>query len=274
MIVSPTSPSIAIPNEPSSTPKRQLRGVAIRGLSKTFATRDGRDIHVLDDINLDLPDGGVTCIIGASGCGKSTLLRVIAGLDKDYEGLVTLNDQPIAGPGLDRGIVFQDHRLVPWMTVEQNVALALHRINEKRRHDIVRQNLELVGLTAFSRAYPSQISGGMAQRVAIARALAHQPSVLLLDEPFGALDALTRLQLQEELLAIHGKAAITTVLVTHDIEEALYLGDRIAVLSSRPGRILSTIDINLPRPRDRAHADFSALRLSLYEQFFHHSKVS
>jgi sulfonate transport system ATP-binding protein len=247
-------------------------GLRVHHLSKHYLDGASRVVQALDDIDIVFPEGSVTCVVGASGCGKSTLLKILAGLEGGFSGTATLANVPISGPGLERGIVFQDHRLLPWMTVEQNIALALHRESASRRHEIVAQKLELVGLSAFRDAYPAQLSGGMAQRVAIARALAHQPRVLLLDEPFGALDAITRLQLQDELLSIREKEKITTVLVTHDIEEALYLGDRIVVLSSRPGKVRAVLDIDLPRPRDRGHAQFAAMRLSLYEQFFHHAR--
>lgn len=244
----------------------------VRNLGKEYLDGNGRGVRALEGIDLVFPEGSVTCVVGASGCGKSTLLKILAGLEGGYGGSATLGGQPITGPALDRGIVFQDHRLLPWMTVAENVALALHREPAQRRHEIVDRKLRLVGLSAFRDAYPSQLSGGMAQRVAIARALAHQPRVLLLDEPFGALDAITRLQLQDELLDIREKERITTVLVTHDIEEALYLGDRIAVLSSRPGTVRAMLDVDLPRPRDRGEARFAAMRLSLYQEFFHHAR--
>ncbi len=247
-------------------------GLGVHHLSKHYIDGTGYAVSVLEDIDLVFPEGSVTCVVGASGCGKSTLLKILAGLEGDFSGSATLAGKPIKGPDLERGIVFQDHRLLPWMTVEQNILLALHRESAQTSREIVAQKLELVGLTAFRDAYPAQLSGGMAQRVAIARALAHQPRVLLLDEPFGALDAITRLQLQDELLNIREKEKITTVLVTHDIEEALYLGDRIAVLSSRPGKVRAVLNVDLPRPRDRGKAQFAAMRLSLYEQFFHHAR--
>lgn len=242
--------------------------LAVHNLSVTYPLADGTALQALQGIDLNFVDGGVTCILGASGCGKSTLLRTLAGLEATYSGSASLDGAPITQPGLDRGLVFQDHRLVPWMTVEQNIALSLHRLAPEQRARRIQEKLALVGLQAFAGAYPASLSGGMAQRVAIARALAHEPRVLLLDEPFAALDAMTRLQLQDELLTICQRTRITAVLVTHDIEEALYLGDRIAVLSSRPGRVISTLEVDLPRPRDRAHADFAALRLSIYQRFF------
>ncbi|HVR50315.1 MAG TPA: ABC transporter ATP-binding protein [Pseudorhodoferax sp.] len=243
-------------------------GLALRHVGVEFAARDGARVRALQDVSLDFAAGAVSCIIGASGCGKSTLLRILAGLETRHTGLACLDGAPIARPGLDRGIVFQDHRLVPWMTVRQNLALALHGHSAAGRGEAIDAALALVGLQSFGEAFPHQLSGGMAQRVAIARALVHRPRVLLLDEPFGALDALTRMQLQDALLRIHAHERITTVLVTHDIEEALYLGDRIAVLSSRPGRVIADFAVDLPRPRRRSDPALAARRTEIYQDFF------
>ncbi|EER59653.1 ABC transporter related protein [Acidovorax delafieldii 2AN] len=251
-------------SDPHTTPF----GISLRHIGVTFESRERSRVQALQDVSLDLAAGEVSCIIGASGCGKSTLLRILAGLETRHAGQASLDGQPIGQPGLDRGIVFQDHRLVPWMTVRQNLELALHRALPQERGNAIANALALVGLQAFESAYPYQLSGGMAQRVAIARALVHRPRVLLMDEPFGALDALTRIQLQDALLRIHERERITTVLVTHDIEEALYLGDRIAVLSSHPGRVIAAFPIELPRPRDRAHPAFAAIRADIYQRFF------
>ena len=243
-------------------------GLALRHVAVEFAARDGSRVRALQDVSLDFPAGAVSCIIGASGCGKSTLLRILAGLETRHSGQASLDGAPITRPGLDRGIVFQDHRLVPWMTVRQNLALALHDQSAAARDAAIASALVLVGLQSFEQAFPHQLSGGMAQRVAIARALVHRPRVLLLDEPFGALDALTRMQLQDALLRIHEHERITTVLVTHDIEEALYLGDRIAVLSSRPGRVIADFAVDLPRPRRRSDPALAARRTEIYQDFF------
>jgi ABC-type nitrate/sulfonate/bicarbonate transport system ATPase subunit len=214
----------------------------IRGLTKRYRV-SGTPFTALQDIDLSVAPGEFVSIVGASGCGKSTLLRLIVGLERQFDGDIRLDGRPIAGPGLDRAIVFQEHRLFPWLTAEENVALGLLKSNrpaaDKRR--LVREHLELVGLGAFAGTYPSQLSGGMSQRVAIARALVNRPRILLLDEPFGALDALTRSHLQAELLRIVRAEGITAILVTHDVEEALYLGDRVVVMHPRPGRIASII---------------------------------
>ncbi|MBO4970508.1 MAG: ABC transporter ATP-binding protein, partial [Pseudomonas sp.] len=187
----------------------------------------------------------------------------------EYEGRILLNGQPIDGTGLERGIVFQDHRLFPWLNVEQNVAVALKNspLSTKEKRDTVREHIELVGLQDFIDAYPHQISGGMAQRVAIARGLVNRPSVLLLDEPLGALDALTRARLQGELQNIWAKEKITMILVTHDVDEAVFLGDRVVVMQPNPGRIRRILDIDLPRPRNRSDSRFIALRDDVLSDF-------
>ncbi len=233
----------------------------IRHVSKRFAVA-GQAVQALEDIDLSVTPGEFIAIVGASGCGKSTLLRLLVGLESDYEGDIRLDDRRLDRPGLDRAIVFQEHRLLPWLTAEGNVALGLLKSDlpaeQKRR--AVREHLELVGLGDFAKAYPSQLSGGMAQRVAIARALVNRPRILLLDEPLGALDALTRARLQEELLRIVRHEGITAILVTHDVDEAVYLGDRIVVMRPRPGRIAAVLPVPLPSPRSRSDPAFVALR--------------
>jgi len=204
--------------------------------------------------------------VGGSGCGKSTLLRIIAGLERDFQGSVRLGGSPITGPGLDRGYVFQEPRLFPWLTVEGNVGFGLE--GRPDREELVRQHIDLVGLQGFERGFPHQLSGGMAQRAAIARALVGLPQVLLLDEPFGALDALTRIRMQQEVLRIWEAERTTVILVTHDIDEAVYLADRVVILSPRPGSIRRIVNVDLPRPRDRASHDFTQIRQRIYSEFF------
>ncbi|MUO81271.1 ATP-binding cassette domain-containing protein [Agrobacterium vitis] len=255
---------------PATPPAATDHTLLVQGVSKSFSRPDGSEVRALDHVDLVVRDGSVTCIIGASGCGKSTLLRIVAGLEPQFGGTVLLGGRPLKGPGLDRGIVFQDHRLVPWMTVEANIAFSLHRLPKAEQRRVVTEKLKLVGLEGFGRSYPHQLSGGMAQRVAIARALAHQPDLLLLDEPFGALDALTRLQMQDEVLRIRHTDNLTTVLITHDIEEAIYLADEIVVFSDRPGRVRARFTVELPHPRDRGDPAFARLRHELHAQFFHH----
>jgi ABC-type nitrate/sulfonate/bicarbonate transport system ATPase subunit len=234
----------------------------IRSLDKEYPLREGGSLKVLQGISLSLKPGEFVSLLGPSGCGKSTLLRLIMGLEEDYAGQILLDGRRVAGTSLDRGIVFQEHRLFPWLTVEQNVALSLLNagISKEEKRRTVAEHIALVGLQGFEKAYPHQLSGGMSQRVAIARALANRPEVLLLDEPFGALDALTRARLQQELQRIWEAEGITAVLVTHDVEEAIYLGDRVVVMEPRPGRIKRVFAVDLPRPRDRGAYAFSSLR--------------
>jgi ABC-type nitrate/sulfonate/bicarbonate transport system ATPase subunit len=233
----------------------------LRHVDKSYEV-DGRVLEVLIGIDLIVEPGEFVSLVGASGCGKSTILRLIVGLDIEHGGDILLDGRPVTGPGLNRGIVFQEHRLLPWLTIEQNVGLSLAATNRPAAEcaRLVRDHINLVGLQGFERAYPHQLSGGMAQRAAIARGLVNQPEILLLDEPFGALDALTRAHLQNELLQIWSRERITMVMVTHDVEEAVFLSDKIVVLAPRPGRIRRIIDIDLPHPRDRGDPRFIALR--------------
>jgi sulfonate transport system ATP-binding protein len=239
----------------------------IENLNKSYRV-DNDEVNALQGIDLSIGEGEFVSIVGSSGCGKSTLLRIIAGLENSYSGEVRIGGRKIGGPGLDRGMVFQEHRLVPWLTVEQNVAFGLNSLENGRKDTVVREHLELVGLAAFSKALPHQLSGGMSQRVAIARALVNNPQLLLLDEPFGSLDALTRIQLQQEILRIWEVERTTMVLVTHDIDEAIFLGDRVVVMSSRPGTIKKIVPVHLPRPRDRSSYDFVQIRKEIYTEFF------
>lgn len=239
----------------------------IQGLTKTFSV-NGSTVTALQDISLTVRRGEFVSIIGSSGCGKSTLLRIIAGLETDYEGSAEFEGTPIQGPGLERGVVFQEHRLFPWLTVRQNVAFGLGNSTSQSDWESVDEHIDLVGLNGFEHAYPHQLSGGMAQRASIARALANRPQALLLDEPFGALDALTKIQMQQEILRIWQTEQATMVLVTHDIDEAVFLGDRVVIMSSRPGTIKKTIPVELSRPRDRGSYEFMQLRSTIYAEFF------
>jgi sulfonate transport system ATP-binding protein len=232
----------------------------IKNLNKTFEVNK-IEVNVLKNVNIEIPSGEFICIVGHSGCGKSTLLKIIAGLLECDSGLVILV------PDIDVGMIFQEHRLFPWLTIKENVALGLDNVSRDERNRIVSAYLELVNLIGFETAYPHQLSGGMAQRASIARALVNNPKVLLLDEPFGALDALIRIQMQQEILRIWGKEKTTMILVTHDIEEAIYLGDRVVVMSSRPGTILDVFQVSPPRPRDRAEPLFMNLKAAIYSYF-------
>ena len=225
----------------------------IVGLSKSFGKGAKRNV-VLRDISLFLDDNEFVSLVGSSGCGKSTLLSIVAGLQSFDTGRMTFDGQPIDGPGLDRGVVFQSYTLLPWLTAQANIEFALQAAGYSAadRRRIAHEHLALVKLPSSGGLYPNQMSGGMMQRVAIARALSYRPKMLLMDEPFGALDALTRHQMQELLTQIWDEHRLTVLFVTHDVEEAVYLSDRVAVMGIGPGRIAEIFDVPLPRPR---HAD-------------------
>lgn len=246
--------------------------LSIQNVNKSF-TVDGQKVDVLKDINLEVQEGEFIAIVGHSGCGKSTLLKIIAGLEKNDTGLVTVDGKEVNGPGMDRGMIFQEHRLFPWMSIEKNVQLGLKGLSKEEKTKLSDQYLELVKLSEFKKAYPSQLSGGMSQRAAIARSLVSQPEVLLLDEPFGALDALTKIELQEELLKIRERFYNTMLMVTHDIEEAVYLADRIVVMSARPGRIKDVIKVELGTYRDRGGSDFAHYKKKIFDYFFEEKTV-
>lgn len=222
--------------------------IRLSHVGKSFNLAKG-SFEAIHDLSLDIADGEFFAIIGASGCGKSTLRRMLIGLDPAFSCDIQIDGAPMRGIGGGRGIVSQEHRLFPWFNVEENIGLALasEALSSDEKQQRITAWVELVGLKAFSRAYPHQLSGGMAQRVAIARCLVTSPRLLLLDEPFGALDALTRQSIQDQLHAIRQRTPITTVLVTHDVEEAVYLSDRVVVLEPRPGRIKEILDIDLRR---------------------------
>ena len=240
----------------------------LRGVGKRYAL-EGKAITILDNVHLNVAPGEFVAVVGASGCGKSTLLRLLAGLDADYDGDIAHDGVPVRRTRASCSLVFQDHRLFPWHTLLDNVALALARagLTASERRARAGEQLERVGLRDYQNAYPQQISGGMSQRAAIARALVSRPDVLLLDEPFGALDALTRLKMQRELLRLWERDRPTIVMVTHDIDEAVYLADRIVVLSSNPGRIDKIVSIDLDRPRRREDPRYGALRAQLLAHF-------
>ncbi|TDV34139.1 sulfonate transport system ATP-binding protein [Paraburkholderia caballeronis] len=243
-------------------------GLDILHVSKRYGAGDSA-LVVLDDVTLRVRPGEFVSVLGASGCGKSTLLRLIAGLDAGYSGAIMMRGERVHDTSLERGIVFQDHRLFPWLTASQNILAALRNapLSEREKRDAVAAHIALVGLEGFENAYPHQLSGGMAQRVAIARGLVNRPRVLLLDEPFGALDALTRSRLQNELQRIWERERITMILVTHDVEEAIYLGERVVTMAPRPGRIRRIVDVALPRPRDRSDPCFVQLRDEVLAEF-------
>ena len=220
-------------------------------LSMRFRTRRGESVTALQDISFEIKDREFAVLVGTSGCGKSTILRLVAGLLPPSDGRVLLDGRAVSGPGPERGMVFQSYTLFPWLTVQQNVEFGprLRRTPPAKRGAVAAHYIAAVGLAGFESVYPKELSGGMMQRVAIARALANDPEVLLMDEPFGALDAQTRSLMGELLLQVWGEAAKTVLFVTHDIEEALFLGDRVFVMTARPGRIREEIQVPLPRPR-------------------------
>ncbi len=259
--------SISPPLDPGLVRKRSGE-VALKAVDKTF-TVEGKPLLVLKDIDLTIRPGEFLSIVGKSGCGKSTLLRLLAGLETDYQGAITIGGEPVLGPSLDRGIVFQDHRLFPWLTVEGNIGMAFEArpVGEAEKRARVHEFIELVGLRGFEKAYPSQLSGGMAQRAAIARAMVNDPSIILMDEPLGALDFFTRMRLQSELQNIWMTKHVMMILVTHDIDEALFLSDRIVMLKANPGRINRIVEVDLPRPRDRESRVLGQLRHEILREF-------
>ncbi|MDN5348481.1 MAG: sulfonate transport system ATP-binding protein [Clostridia bacterium] len=234
---------------------------------KWYGIKKKERILVLDEISLTIHDGEFICLVGPSGCGKSTLLKIIAGLESYDGGIITIDGEKVKGPGLDRGMVFQEYALFPWRTVEENIGfgLELRGVPKKERQKIVDKYIHLVGLQGFEKALSHQLSGGMRQRVAIARALSLKPKILLMDEPLGALDAFTRLQMQEEITRIWKEEKQTVIFVTHDIEEAIYLGDRVVVMTPNPGKIKASVDVPLPRPRNRVDSKFVQLRDEVYK---------
>jgi NitT/TauT family transport system ATP-binding protein len=247
--------------------------IELSGVGQTFLVRGNddkklREFVALDDLSIDIKAGEFLTVVGPSGCGKSTVLDLIAGLTRPTSGTVSVDGRVITGPGLDRSVVFQQYTLLPWRTAQANIEFALEAkggLSRAQRAERARTYLELVGLTDFATRYPHELSGGMKQRVAIARSLSYQPEVLLMDEPFGALDAQTRERLQEELVSIWERTGTTVVFITHDIDEAVFLGQRVAVMSARPGRIQEVIDVDLDRSRAidvdlRATPEFAAYR--------------
>jgi NitT/TauT family transport system ATP-binding protein len=244
--------------------------ISLRNVTKTFAVGDsGAGFVALQDVSIDVAEGEFLVLVGPSGCGKSTLLDLVAGLTFPTSGDLLLDGSPVTGPGLDRGIVFQQYALLPWRTALANVEFGLEaqRVPKKERRRIALEHLDLVGLAGFADRYPHQLSGGMKQRVAIARSLAYSPGVLLMDEPYAALDAQTRELLQEELLGIWQRTGTTVVFITHSIEEAVYLGQRVAVMTARPGRIKEVVHIDLDKSAEdlRADPEFGRIRHHIWE---------
>jgi len=247
-----------------------LGTISVREVGKIFEGEAGEKTIALNQLNVDINPGEFICLIGPSGCGKSTLLRLIAGLIAPTSGEIRLDDKVIIGPGYERGLVFQDPTLFPWLNIYDNIAYGLkirHVYKEQKRE--VKEFIRLVGLEGFEKSYPHQLSGGMAQRVSLARALVNQPKVLLLDEPLGALDAFTRMNMQDEILRIWKERGTTMIMVTHDVDEAIYLSDRVFVMTPRPAKIEEIINVTIGRGekfgRQRDSADFLRLRSKILQ---------
>lgn len=246
--------------------------VQIKNVKKKFKL-DGKEIEVLENVTLDIKKGEFISIVGSSGCGKSTLLRMIAGLETTTEGEIMVGERVVDNPSLDVGMVFQESRLFPWMKTSENIRYGLtpeqkKTLSKTEQQEKIDRLIELVGLQGFENAWPRQLSGGMQQRASIARSLIANPDVLLLDEPFGALDAFNRINMQMEIIRIWEKEKKTMIMVTHDIDEAIFLADRVVVMSDKPGIVKEIFNVNLSRQRDRTSDDFSGLRKKIYSQFF------
>ncbi|WP_256289957.1 ABC transporter ATP-binding protein [Halobellus inordinatus] len=246
-------------SEPSaSEPRSDDAKVVVDGVGKVYESERQR-VRALSGVDFTVDDGEFVCLVGPSGCGKTTLFRTIAGLEAATDGEIRLDGDPVTGPGTDRGMVFQEYGLFPWRTVRENVAFGLEEqgVPEPERSSRVGEMLGLVGLAEFADAYPKELSGGMKQRVGIARALAVDPEILLADEPFGSVDAQTRDMLHEELLRIWSETEKTVLFVTHDVEEAVKLSDRVVVMAADPGRVSEIVDVDLDRPRERTEPAFA-----------------
>ncbi|MBQ1538059.1 MAG: ABC transporter ATP-binding protein [Ruminococcus sp.] len=242
--------------------------INIQNVDRTYTDTDGKAVQALKAVDLDIRAGEFISLIGPSGCGKTTLLRLIAGLDKPQSGSLSIDGRKIKGVDPERGYVFQQGSLFPWLDIEHNIAYGLRARGQLRqKKKSVSEYISMVGLEGFEKSYPHQISGGMAQRVAIARALINDPKALLLDEPMGALDSFTRADLQDKLLELWKEKGTTMILVTHDVDEAIYLSDRIVIMTPRPGKISRVIEVDLPRPRHRGGVEFLSLRREILELF-------
>ncbi|MBQ8177529.1 MAG: ABC transporter ATP-binding protein [Oscillospiraceae bacterium] len=249
--------------------------IIINNAVKKFTSADGDEVVALNGINLDIKPGEFVSLIGPSGCGKSTLLRLIADLIFPDGGRLTLDGKEIKKPDCERGFMFQNHTLFPWLNIYDNVAFGLRarKIYKEKKHD-VDEYIELVGLKGFERSYPHQLSGGMCQRASLARALVGHPKVLLLDEPLGALDAFTRMNIQDEILRIRKEHNMTMIMVTHDVDEAVYLSDRVVVMSARPAKIEKVVSIELAHPRARSNPEFLKYRAEILKLLNYGGKIT
>ena len=239
--------------------------VDVRGVSMEFPTKSG-PLQVLEDIDLQVAEGEFVCLLGPSGCGKSTLLNTIAGFETPTAGRITIDGEAVTGPDPRRVFVFQEYGIFPWASVWDNVALGLHaESNKVAKARTIQETIDLVGLTGFEKAYPMELSGGMKQRVEVARALAVSPDVIFMDEPFGALDSLTRLTMRAEMIRIWSQQRPTILFVTHDVDESVQLAERVVVMSARPGRVAEIVPVDLPHPRDLGSAEYGRIKNQLYE---------
>jgi NitT/TauT family transport system ATP-binding protein len=238
--------------------------IEVRGLSKSFPQRGGARLDVLQSIDLAVEPGEFVCLLGPSGCGKSTFLSIVGGFERPDSGSVAVDGAPVAGPDPRRIFVFQEYGIFPWLSVEENIGFGLARLGEAERKRRVASWTQAVGLTGFERALPSELSGGMRQRVALARSLAVEPDALYMDEPLGALDSLTRQSMRTEISALWRRLGPTILFVTHDVDEALLLADRIVVMSARPGRIVEIVPVAIPHPRRFGETDYVAIKRRLY----------
>ena len=238
--------------------------VVFEGISKVF-DKKGEDLRVLDDVDLSVGEGEFVCLLGPSGCGKSTLLNIAGGFEGPTAGRVHIDGEEVAGPDPRRVFVFQEYGIFPWASVWDNVVLGIRDRPKQEQYQVAQGVIDLVGLTGFERAYPMELSGGMKQRVEVARALAVSPDVIYMDEPFGALDSLTRLTMRAELIRIWTERRPTILFVTHDVDEAVQLAERVVVLSARPGRIADVVDVDLPHPRDLGSPEYGRIKNRLYQ---------
>ncbi len=238
--------------------------VHFENVSKAFDQRGGT-LSVLEDVELTIFDGELVCFLGPSGCGKSTLLNICGGFERPTRGRVTIDGEEVRGPSSRRVFVFQEYGIFPWASVWDNIVLGIRHLSKAEQHRIVAETIELVGLEGFEKAYPMELSGGMKQRVEVARALAVSPDVIYMDEPFGALDSLTRLSMRSELIRIWQEKQQTILFVTHDVDESIQIADRIVVLSARPGRIKEVVEVGLSHPRDLGSPEYGRIKNRLYE---------
>lgn len=262
-MVAPQTQSHAPAPTASARPEARHK-VVVQGVNKIFR-RKSDELEVLRGIDLSIASGEFLCLLGPSGCGKSTLLNIIGGFDRPTAGSVTIDGQDVVGPDARRVFVFQEYGVFPWASVWDNVALGLRKRPKDEEYKIVERYIEMVGLKGFEKTYPGELSGGMKQRVAVARALAVSPDILLMDEPLGALDSITRLQMRSEILRIWKQEKMTILFVTHDVDEAMQLADRVVVMSARPGRIAEVITVGLEHPRDIGTPEYGLLKNRLYE---------